>query len=62
MKLNFLRPGNQKTVNEDLHDDSDDIPMPLGLTKEEWTPDMKAHFADIKKRKPEVYKKIMRGE
>ena len=61
MKLNFLRPGTKEVIVEGFGD-NDDVPMPLGLSKEEWTPEMKEHFADIKRRKPEVYKKIMRGD
>ena len=39
----------------------DDIPRPLGISKDEWTPDLKAHFADIKKFRPKLYEKIVKG-
>ena len=64
MKLNFLCT-QQNEGREDFvltgNIDSDDIERPMGVTKSEWTTDMKAHFKAIKKSNPKLYQKILMG-
>jgi hypothetical protein len=68
MKLNFLH-NTEKSVAElketvlyhelDLNDI--DVPRPLGLSVEEWTPELKDHLKDLKVRRPKLYQKIVNG-
>lgn len=61
MKLNFFH--NQQKLpasflTEDEDGSSEEIERPIGISKEEWTPEFIAHVKDIKARNPKLYHKI----
>ena len=43
-------------------DDSEEIPMPLGCSKEEFTPELIDELRTMKRNNPSLYNKIMRGD
>lgn len=64
MKLKFFHKPQDLKEADIYHklDLSDiDIPRPLGIEAEKWTPELKEHFKEIKLHRPKLYEKIMNG-
>lgn len=65
MKLNFFHAKQNLDEGREEYILSanlgDDIPRPMGISAEEWTPSLKKHFKGIRDTNPSLYKKILMG-
>lgn len=61
MKLNFLYKQQEELIQESFEDDDSPVQRPIGISEEDFTPEFAQHLQDIKKRKPDLYKKIVQG-
>jgi len=64
MKLNFFHNQNKLANDNVLFEEdssSDDIERPIGISKEDWTPEFIEHLKDIRSRNPKLYHKIKKG-
>jgi len=48
-------------VLQENFDDDKDVEMPLGIRSDEFTEEYKNHLREIKKRRPELYRKMIHG-
>lgn len=60
MKLVDIKEKKSELFQEHF-DDGIDVEMPLGIKVSEFTDEYKDHLREIKKRRPELYNKMIHG-
>ena len=51
----------KSNILEETYDDGNDVEMPLGIKDSEFTEEYKDHLREIKRRRPELYHKMIYG-